>query len=552
MSPAYALLVPRGLEREALALMREAAAMDGAAESDRTFVAGLALRQPTTDMPKCWDGRGRAGAYSVLLGGGCGGGGGGGSGVGGGAQPPAVTQQGGANRSALGGEHSHHQHPPSPQAPAPPSAALLACSCVDAALAIVTSREGLDAKGAPDAAALVRGAGIDSASVAAAVRTLARHRRLPAAPSFRVATLRGGRHAPSVTMLSVSAAVADALVAAQEEGCAAAEAAAVGGGSSSSSSSSSSSNNNSNSVLPPPWTVDLERPDVLVVVLLLQGSLLVGLLLPPFLPRRSAVLPRCPRAYLTDPAGRGFFSPSRAACLVRLLGLLPGEVLLDPCGGVGVLPIEAALAQPRLGRAISLDNDPLATRIACEHAAAATAGAGIDKGGSGGCAPLEVLLGDALSMPSFLAGSVDVALSDLPFGNRHAKLDVGALLAELWRVLRPGGRGRALLVVKAMDRAKLERAARSHSAKKPWRCEGATAFASGGIDVVAVLFVREGPPATPPRAAARAGGALTALGCRIARLEAGERAAAARLEAVRAAVEAAAAGRGGGARSLHY
>ena len=124
------------------------------------------------------------------------------------------------------------------------------------------------------------------------------------------------------------------------------------------------------------------------------------------------------------------------------------------------------------------------------------------------------------------AGSVDVALSDLPFGNRHAKLDVGALLAELWRVLRPGGRGRALLVVKAMDRAKLERAARSHSAKKPWRCEGATAFASGGIDVVAVLFVREGPPATPPRAAARAGGALTALGCRIARLEAGERAAA--------------------------
>ena len=538
----YALLVPRGLERESLALMREAAAMDGAAESERAFVAGLVLRQPTTDMPKCWDGRGRAGAYSVLLGGG------------GGAQQPAVTQEGGCNQSALGGEHNHHHQPPlhSPSpAPAPPSAALLACPCVDAALAIVTSREGLDAEGAPDAAALVRGAGIDSASVAAAVRTLARHRRLPSAPSFRVATLRGGRHAPSVTMLSVSAAVADAFVAAQKEGCAAAAVAAVvtaaAGGSSSSSSSSSSSN--SNSVLPPPWTVDLERPDVLVVVLLLQGSLLVGLLLPPFLPRRSAVLPRCPRAYLTDPAGRGYFSPSRAACLVRRLGLLPGEVLLDPCGGVGVLPIEAALAQPQLGRAISLDNDPLATRIAREHAAAAAAGAGIGIGigGGGGCAPLEVLLGDALSMPSFAAGSVDVALSDLPFGNRHAKLDVGALMAELWRVLRPGGRGRALLVVKAMDRAKLERAARSHSAKKPWRCEGATAFASGGIDVVAVLFVREGPPAAPPpcaAAVARAGGALTALGCRIARLEAGEGAAAARLEVVCAAVEVAAGGRG--------
>ena len=311
----YALLVPRGLEREALALMREAAAMDGAAESERAFVAGLVLRQPTTDMPKCWDGRGRAGAYSVLLGGG------------GGAQQPAVTQEGGCNQSALGGEHNHHHQPPlhSPSpAPAPPSAALLACPCVDAALAIVTSREGLDAEGAPDAAALVRGAGIDSASVAAAVRTLARHRRLPSAPSFRVATLRGGRHAPSVTMLSVSAAVADAFVAAQKEGCAAAAVAAVVTAAAGGSSSSSSSSSNSNSVLPPPWTVDLERPDVLVVVLLLQGSLLVGLLLPPFLPRRSAVLPRCPRAYLTDPAGRGYFSPSRAACLVRRLGLLPG------------------------------------------------------------------------------------------------------------------------------------------------------------------------------------------------------------------------------------
>ena len=310
---------------------------------------------------------------------------------------------------------------------------------------------------------------------------------------------------------------------------------------------------------------------MLVLTVLLQASLLVGFLLPPFLPRRSAVLPRCPRAYLTNPTGRGYFSPSRAACLVRMLNLRPGEVLLDPCGGVGVLPIEAALAQPGLRSAISLDNDPIATRIAREHAAAAAAAAG-----TYACAPVEVLCGDALAMTEIAAGSVDVALSDLPFGNRHAKLDVGALLAELWRVLSPGsdqqerqqqgsrgrGSGRALLVVKAKDRAKLERAARSHSQKKPWRCEGATEFASGGIDVVAVLFARAGPSAaaagssclaapavnlrrsTSARGVGRSkqpdrrgkGRALAVLEGRIARLEAGEIAAAERLEALHTAI----------------
>lgn len=445
-----ALLVPRGLERAAFLLLRRDAAVEGGLQLWRR------LWRPTTT------GLGRAGGCSVLL-----------------------------------SSSAHHR-----EAVPPPPPALFACPCVDAALAVVAACGDVDAS-ASDPVVLLRGCGIDARSVLAATRTLSRYRRLPATPSFRVATLRGGRHSPAVTCLSVNVAVADALVAAQEEG-----------------QPSRSS-----------WVVDLERPDVLVVVLLLQSSLLVGLLLPPFVPRRSAVLPRCPRAYLTDPATCGYFSPSRAACLALLAGLRRGEVLLDPCGGVGVIPIECALVEPGLKRAISLDNDPRATGIARGHAAAALTSAR-------GCAPLEVVLGDALST-GLAAGSVDVVISDLPFGNRHGRLDVGALLAELWRVLSPSG-GRAILVVKAQDKPKLERAARSHSRKKPWLNAGTTAFSSGGIDVVAVMFVREGPPcpvSPPPPPSTNDGSALAELGRRIARLEAGDRDAAERLGAVHAAVE---------------
>lgn len=51
-----------------------------------------------------------------------------------------------------------------------------------------------------------------AADVDVALRTLAAHQVLPAAPRFRVATERGGKHAAAVTSMAVSAAVADALV----------------------------------------------------------------------------------------------------------------------------------------------------------------------------------------------------------------------------------------------------------------------------------------------------------------------------------------------------
>lgn len=46
---------------------------------------------------------------------------------------------------------------------------------------------------------------------------------------------------------------------------------------------------------------------------------------------------------------------------------------------------------------------------------------------------------DGLRLP-LRPGLVDGVVADLPFGMRHARLDVAALLRELARVLRPGGR----------------------------------------------------------------------------------------------------------------
>ena len=119
----YALLVPRGLEREALALLHDAAVAyvdDSAAgvgatgcassssrsrsSSNAAFVEGLELRQPPTRLPACrGDALGRAGAHSVLL---------------------SAAQQG------------------QPEAEQLLPAALLTCPCLDAALALFMIAEG--------------------------------------------------------------------------------------------------------------------------------------------------------------------------------------------------------------------------------------------------------------------------------------------------------------------------------------------------------------------------------------------------------------------------
>ena len=194
----------------------------------------------------------------------------------------------------------------------------------------------------------------------------------------------------------------------------------------------------------PQWSAHLGAPDVLFLCLLAGRRATLGVLLPPFAPRRSDVLPHEPRVWFEAGRERPHTRPSRAALLVRLAHLAPYERLIDPCGGVGVLALEGRVvhgaSRVRLDGRRRRRVRSRGTQRAARAARAADSDAPLALSpGSTVC----VVAGDALRCP-FANGSFDVAVADLPFGMRHAKLDVGALMRELARVLTPRG-GRALL-----------------------------------------------------------------------------------------------------------
>lgn len=132
---------------------------------------------------------------------------------------------------------------------------------------------------------------------------------LEGAVSFRVASLRGGKHSFSSRDLdrAIGAAIADWEL---------------------------------------QWHANLREPALSVICLLEGRRLLVGLVLPPFKARRSSVLPLEPRHWFVAGAERSHMRPSRAAALVRLLPMCPGETILDPCGGARA-SLRLAWAQPR-------------------------------------------------------------------------------------------------------------------------------------------------------------------------------------------------------------
>lgn len=317
---------------------------------------------------------------------------------------------------------------------APLPASVLSSPVLAGAAALVLAAH-VDATAAT-AAALVPA--LAAADVDVALHTLAAHRALPAAPRFRVATERGGKHAAAVTSMAVSAAVADALVDPPASPC---------GG----------------------WAVDLKSPESLtVVVTLAHEALLVGFMLPPFASKRA--LPPSPRAWLPAASRqRPHMSPCRAACLVRLCRPRPGERFLDPCGGLGIIAIEAALAVPGLAAAVTIDIDPEATALAADHA---------ERAGAAGV--VRAVSGDALALDG-AGADYDCVCVDLPYGSRHPRLDVAKLLKSVAGVLRPGGR--ALLVDSARDGAAVRRSVARQA--KAWAPVAERFFDMAGIEAVA-------------------------------------------------------------------
>lgn len=123
---------------------------------------------------------------------------------------------------------------------------------------------------------------------------------------------------------------------------------------------------------------------------------------------------------------------SVVAGLLRLAKCAPDDVLLDPCAGVGTVPIIDAINRPG-GRGISVELD---------EAAAALASQNVQERGSG--ARIEVARGDATSL-DVADRSVDRVVTDLPFGKRIGSNSNNVdlyprVLREIERVLAVDGR----------------------------------------------------------------------------------------------------------------
>ncbi|KAL1508149.1 hypothetical protein AB1Y20_007736 [Prymnesium parvum] len=241
--------------------------------------------------------------------------------------------------------------------------------------------------------------------------------------------------------------------------------------------------------LQPEWRVELRAPRLLVLCVLLHTTLTVGLLLPPFSPRAADVFPSEPRPHALRGAQRPHTRPARAAALVRLAALSDGEKLLDPVGGIGVIALEAA--RFAAVDVISLDLDAAACDLAEENVAGAALRGRV-----------RVMCASAYAT-GLPPGSIDVVIADLPFGLRHARLDVALLLRELARVLRPGGR--ALLLGSAAAGGTAAACVKAAERRQPgvWALRGSTPCSAGGVACLALMFERQGEatqllPKRPP------------------------------------------------------
>jgi demethylmenaquinone methyltransferase/2-methoxy-6-polyprenyl-1,4-benzoquinol methylase len=120
--------------------------------------------------------------------------------------------------------------------------------------------------------------------------------------------------------------------------------------------------------------------------------------------------------------------------------LKPGDSALDVCCGTGDLAFELARRVGPAGRVVGCDFSErmldLARAKEEELRLASATGARTNGARSGGMAPVEFEWADALELP-YADGAFDAAT--VGFGVRNLS-DLGAGLAELGRVLRPGGR----------------------------------------------------------------------------------------------------------------
>lgn len=207
------------------------------------------------------------------------------------------------------------------------------------------------------------------------------------------------------------------------------------------------------------WSVELEKYDLEVVLLLRSTALAVGLCLRPYnvLGVKSFDSGRVPPDVSLPHLDGRFLDqvvrlrPSTAATLLHFADLTPGDLIVDPCVGIGTIALESLFqSQPVISFGGDLILTPEkrlkhASRYADDARRAHLSGKVV--AGPGGAS--DLLAWDGCCLP-IRSGSVDAVLSDLPFGqkclssNKLAQV-LPLLFDEMARILRPTT-GRAVLL----------------------------------------------------------------------------------------------------------
>jgi 23S rRNA G2445 N2-methylase RlmL len=133
---------------------------------------------------------------------------------------------------------------------------------------------------------------------------------------------------------------------------------------------------------------------------------------------------------------------ANAYALLKWANIQPGDVVLDPMGGAGTIPIEGSHLYPA-SHFINSDLTWFNMDISNQNIKACA-----------GKGPLSLFCADASRLP-IRPQSVDVVISDLPFGQRHGSVSANkslypALFKQMERVLRTGGRAVLLTMAKSV------------------------------------------------------------------------------------------------------
>ncbi|CAG2111432.1 unnamed protein product [Medioppia subpectinata] len=169
--------------------------------------------------------------------------------------------------------------------------------------------------------------------------------------------------------------------------------------------------------------------------------------------------------------------------MLRMANVQLGDIVCDPMCGSGAIPVECAHNWQTFG--IAADNHPVAverTQTNCRHNKSLT----------------DVNQWDVTALP-FRSDSIDVFITDLPFGKRLGskhdnKTLYPALLQQLSRCIRVGT-GRMVLLTQ--DKRNMIQSLQKPYVSKYWKVVRKTFVRIGGLDASIFVLKRNALPFTP-------------------------------------------------------